>query len=143
MRRTPILASLALAATISCRESPTGPPSGLSATLSMTDARAPYPSPTVSAAADSVVATYVSGVSGCNDYRADAGLRNGTMVITVTGRIAPDRFCLDVLASAVYRVVVRGVPAGRYSVVVESRMVQADGRSSPSSEIMRRLVTLP
>jgi hypothetical protein len=143
MRRTSLLATLALAATVGCQDTLTASPSGLSATLSLTPATPPFPSPMVDAADDSVVATYVSGVSGCNDYHADAGLRSGTMVITVTGKVAPDRFCAAVLASAVYRVVVRGAPAGRYSVVVTSRMVQTNGKSGPSSEIIRRLVTLP
>ena len=143
MRRTSLLATLTLAATVGCRESLTAPPSGLPATLSVTTASPPFPSPAVQAADDSVVATYVSGVSGCVDYGAEAGLRGGTMVITVSGRVAQDRFCMAVLASAVYRVVVHGAPTGRYPVVVASRMVQANGKSGPSSEIVRRVVTLP
>ena len=143
IRRTSVLATFALAAAIGCRESPIAPPSGLSATLSVTNARAPYPPPTVQAAADSVVATYVSGVDGCHDYHAEAGMRMGAMVITVTAMVAPDRACLAVLASAVYRVAVHGSPAGQYPVVVAMRWLQADGKSGPSSEMVRRVITLP
>jgi hypothetical protein len=143
MCRTSLVATIAFAAAVGCRENPTGPPADLSATLSVTNARAPYPAPTVQAAADSVVATYVSGVDGCHDYHAAAGMRSGTLVITVTARIAPDRGCAAVLASAVYRATVHGAPAGRYPVVVAMRWLQADGRSGPSSEMVRRVITLP
>lgn len=142
-RRVTVLATLAFAAAVGCRESPTAPPSELLATLLVTEARAPFPTATVQAAVDSVVATYVSGVDGCHDYSAAAGMRSGTMVITVTATVAPDRGCLAVLASAVYRVVVHGAPAGRYPVVVAMRWLQADGKSGPSSEMVRRLITLP
>jgi hypothetical protein len=141
--RTSLVATLAFAAAVSCRESPTAPPSDLPATLSITNARAPYPPPTVQGVADSVVATYVSGVDGCHDYHAEAGMRSGTMVITVTATIAPDRGCLAVLASAVYRATVHEAPAGRYPVVVAMRWLEADGRSGPSSEMVRRVITLP
>ena len=143
VRRTIVLATLAFAAAVGCQESPTALPSELPATLLVTEIRAPFPSPMVQAAADSVVAMYVSGVDGCHDYSAAAGMRSGTMVITVTATVAPDRACLAVLASAVYRVVVHGAPAGRYSVVVAMRWLQADGKSGPSSEMVRQLVTLP
>lgn len=146
MRRTSLLATLAVTAialTVGCRENPIAPPSGLSVTLSVTNASAPFPPPTVQATEDSIIATYVSGVSGCDDYHADAGLRSGTMVITITAVSAPDRMCFAVLASATYRAVVHGAPAGRYPVVVASRRMQSDGKSSPSSEIVRQVVTLP
>jgi hypothetical protein len=141
--RTPLYATLAFVATVGCRENPVAPPSGLPATLSVTTASAPFPPPAVEAADDSVVAIYVAGFSGCDDYHADAGLRSGTIVITVSAKVAPDRACFAVLASAVFRVVVRGVLPGDYPVVVAMRRLQADGKSGPSTEMVRRVITVP
>jgi len=143
IRRTSVLATLAFVATVGCREGSIAPPSGLVTTLSMTNAVAPYPPPTVQAAADSVVATYVSGVTGCDDYRAEAGMRGGIMILTVTAMPGPDRPCLTVLASAVYRVALHGAPAGQYPVIVVMRWLEADGKRGPSSVIVRGVITLP
>jgi hypothetical protein len=138
--------ALAFAASLGCREGPTAPPSGLPSglpvTLSVKGAFPPFTSPTVQAAGDSVVATYVSG-SRCDDYHADAGLRGGMMVITVTDNVPPVQVCLLTASSAVYRVVVHGAQSGRYLVVVATREVQPDGKSDPSSTIVGQVVTLP
>ena len=141
MRRTFFLATLVVAATLACREGPTAPPSGLAATISVTGAYPPLAPPTVQAAGDSVVATYGSGLR-CDGYHADAGLRGGMLVITVTD-MAQVQSCLLVTSFAVYRVVVHGAPSGRYFVVVASRTVQPDGSSSPISSIGGEVVTLP
>src|SRR5258708_9518268 len=145
MRGTSFLATLVFAASLGCRDGPTAPPSGLPVTLSFTTNRPPLPSPTVQAAGDSVVATYVWGASGCNDTRADAGLvGDGVLVISVTATPS-DRFCVASvsLSSFIDHFVLHGAPSRHHLVIVANRWAPANGNNSSRTEVMRQVVTLP
>lgn len=142
------LLALAAGIVLACgRADPVGPPSGLPAFLTVTryrpDPGTQPPAPTIDAAGDSIVATFVGGVTGCSDYRADAGWRSGALVVTLS-EFGQVRVCLAVVESAVYRIAVHAVPGGSRAVRVERRYATGiDGKLGPPSVIARRMVSLP
>jgi len=136
-----VLAVVALVVTAAgCRESPTSPyrpvtsaaPVGLAASLTSARGAASSERPSLAAQHDSVVAAVTLSASGCMDYAAQAGLDRGTLVVTIVSSFpAVARACTADLSYARFRAVVRGVPAGRYTAVLRSRV---EGRVDGAQE---------
>ncbi len=99
----------------------------------------------VAAAGDSVVVVATGNVRGCQPLAVSAGVDGGALVVTNLLTFPPEGLaCLAVShAPAPFRVVVRGVPPGRYVVVARERsQTRAGGAEFRERELARSSVTV-
>lgn len=141
MRLRPLALALVLCVAAGCHDGVTGPLSGLPTTLSFGAASPGEIVPSVVGAGDSVVATVILGASACDDYKADAGLARGTLVITLS-MTETNRFCPDYLVAGVARVTVHGLRAGEYRTVVNLRIIPISA-SAQTKTVLQSDVSLP
>ena len=140
-RRAAVLLAL-VAAAIGCHDG-TGPSFQLPTSLSVTAARQPLSDPSLTAAGDSVIASFTSGFTGCDDYTAAAVKVDGAVSVIVKATESPTRYCPAVLEYATYNVVVHDAPPGRYPVVISMRWITYDGKTASTQEIVRGVIALP
>jgi hypothetical protein len=137
------VALLALVTAILGCHDGTGPSLPLPTSLSVTGASPPLADPSLVSAGDSVVAAFVSSVSGCDGHDAYAVRVSGVMSIVVTAKQLQGVYCPAVLQYATYRVVVHDAPPGGYPVIVSMRWLTYDGKTESTREIARGVIALP
>ena len=143
MSRTAWIALLFSVAFAGCRGEVTGPIAGLPAVLTLSAAPVPpYPDPVIASVRDSLVVQAVIGTSGCYDYTAVAARVGSELVLTIEGTEAA-RACLAVVIPLMARVSTRGVPEGRYDVVLRLRTISRAGQAASPVELARGTVVLP
>lgn len=121
-------------------DSPTGVPSQLPATLSVTTLGAPLTARVVGAG-DSVVAEASIPYNCGGDLSAKAGARGGTLVVTVTDSVQLGVFCIATFGYSNVRVVARPVPPGTYPTELDLRTIIGDQRTA--KVLARGTVALP
>lgn len=146
MRTRPLLLVAALAVA-GCDRSPSGPPDGVPARLTLTQYRPTLagllPAPTIAAVGDSIVADAVIGTTGCYDYSASAGRSTtGRMVVTILAR-ENGQICLTVLWTSQAHVVVHPAPQGTYEVALRERGTGIDGAQRWDRDVARATVVVP
>ena len=128
--------------------STSGPvPAGLPAsfqTLSRTDSLLGSRS-LITAAGDSVAVVATGAGDNCSIQTANAGIFDGTLVVTRLDSIPPGGLnCLaNALGPTPFKIVVHAVPSGRYTVVLRERFqVQAGGSEFRERELTRGSVAV-
>jgi len=132
----------ALAVTlISCTSGVMAPPSGLPVTLATTVVGIGPASATLTAAGDSATAIVIQAPSCAALPSADAGIRGGGLVVTLTLTQSRPIGCAVVAGSERFAMVVHQVPAGQYAASVVERSVV--GTTAKDTTLLTTTVSLP
>ncbi len=99
----------------------------------------------VTAAGDSVVVVATGNVRRCGGVAVNAGVEGDALVVTNVLTFPAGVPCVAIAyAPEPFRVVVRGVPRGRYTVIARERsQTEAGGSEFRERELARRPVTVP
>ena len=143
MRVPAALAAVVLAA-VACHDGITCPLSGLRTTLSFPALSSGVPAaPSIAGAGDSVVAIVELGFPPCEAYRADAGIRLGTLVMTISDSLTNPYCTIDLGSGPPFaRLVVHDVPRGAYRAIIDLRSVPGT-RGAQTRTVMKSKVSLP